>query len=245
MSRSQQWTTAAFEGLARLRSAHAVHALGTALDGTLALTDPHGATVRSLGGPGERPAAVRLSKSVGTPAGLPDLLGIALRVPLEGDAVFDALFAGVGRHDLTRLLLAPSAGWCRRRYTTILPYRVEGRLLLLGLAPEDPGRADSASPEAVREEVERAPLAFAVTEEPLVGPLRVVGRLVLDRVRTGPAISFDPVLNTHPAVHPARPLTALREWAYTGSRRGRRADPVALRTTPQPGDRVATPSGGA
>lgn len=232
MPKVQQGITTAFEALARLRAAPAVHSRGVVLDATLVLSG-RGAAARPLGGQDSRPAVVRVSKSVGTPGGLPDLLGIALRVPLYGGTLLDMLFASVGRHRATGLLLAPSRGWCRRRYTTVLPYRVDGRVLLLGLDPEEPGRADSARPDAVREAVGHAPLAFAVTEGPLVGPRRTIGRLVLESARpVDGGISFDPVLNAHPDLRPVELLTGLREWAYTGSRRGRRAEPAALHRAP-------------
>jgi hypothetical protein len=46
------------------------------------------------------------------------------------------------------------------------------------------------------------------------------------------AVSFDPVLNHVPGLRPVRTLSRLRELAYTVSRRGRRADPAALRRPP-------------
>ena len=55
------------------------------------------------------------------------------------------------------------------------------------------------------------------------------GRLVLESVRDdGPSITFDPILNALPRLHLVRRRSALREWAYTGSRTGRRAEPASL-----------------
>jgi len=203
------------------------------LDARVSLTDRESLTADALGGTGERPAVVRVSKSVGTPHGVPDLLGIALRTALADGDLLDVLFARVGRHRVTRALLVPGAGWCRGPYTTVLPYVVAGRLVLLGLEPEEPGRADGPDPSAVREAVARAPLGFALTEQRLGGRRRPIGRLVLASVATeATPVSFDPVLNAQPRIRPARLLSGLRERAYTGSRRGRDADPRALHRSP-------------
>lgn len=219
----------AFGLLARLRSGRALHTRGTAFDARLEL-DAASALGTALGGPAERPAAVRLSKSVSLPGRLPDLLGAALRVP-AGDGPFDVLLASVGRHDADHVLLLPSTGWWSRPYSTILPYRVDGRLVVLGLAP--PAAPSDASPAGAAGALARGPVELTVTEQPLGGRRRRAGRLVLEEVRPGDGgVTYDPILNTHPRAHPVKLLSGLREWAYTGSRRGRRADPATLRTPP-------------
>jgi hypothetical protein len=222
-----------FDALARWRSGRAVHPRGVLLGARVALTDGESLTACAFGGTGERPAVVRVSKSAGTPRGVPDLLGIALRTTLDDGRPFDVLLARVGRHRVTRPLLVPGAGWCRGPFTTVLPYVVAGRYVLLGLDPEEPGRAEGPDPSAMRDAVAWAPVAFTVTEQRLGRRRRAIGRLVLESVIiNGAAVSFDPVLNARPWVRPARLLSGLRERAYTGSRRGRDADPTALRRTP-------------
>ncbi|WP_219416174.1 hypothetical protein [Pseudonocardia nigra] len=232
MRAPQQLITTAFEALARLRHARAFHPRGVVVDGRLLLTDPGSATARALGGPAERPAVVRMSKGAGTPGNLPDLLGIAARVPLDGDRVLDLLFTSVGRGRVTHLLLAPSRGWTSHPYSTFLHYRVDGRAMLLTLDPEEPVRVRGTDPDAVRTAVDGGTVAFALTERPVTGPPRTAGRLVLGPVRTDVRVSFDPVLNAHPRLRPVRPLSGVRRWAYTGSRRGRHADRDALHESP-------------
>jgi hypothetical protein len=229
-----------FQLVARWRHGRALHTAGIVVDARLVL-DPSSWTGAALGGPAERPAVVRLSKSVSLPGGRADLLGVGLRVA-TGDGgvdrvsgvsgVFDVLLASVGRHDLDHVVLLPSAGWWSRPYSTILPYRVNGRLLVLGLSP--PPVAADADPAAVATTVARGPLELAVTEQPPGGRRRRIGTLTLEAVRphAATAFSFDPVLNHPPGLRPARTLSRLRELAYTGSRRGRRADPAALDRTP-------------
>lgn len=232
-----------FDRVARWRRGRALHTAGIVLDARLVL-DPSSWTGAALGGPVERPAVVRLSKSVSLPGGRADLLGVGLRVATgdgspdddssvnEDGGVLDVLLASVGRHDLDHMVLLPAAGWWSRPYSTILPYRVNGRLLVLGLTP--PPVAADADPAAVATTVARGPLALAVTEQPPGGRRRRIGALTLEAVRpnAAAAFSFDPVLNHPPGLRPARTLSRLRELAYTGSRRGRRADPAALHRVP-------------
>lgn len=226
-----------FDRVARWRRGRALHTAGIVLDARLVL-DPSSWTGAALGGPVERPAVVRLSKSVSLPGGRADLLGVGLRVAtggagVDGDGgVLDVLLASVGRHDLDHMVLLPAAGWWSRPYSTILPYRVNGRLLVLGLTP--PPVATDADPAAVATTVAHGSLALAVTEQPPGGRRRRIGALTLDAVRppAAAAFSFDPVLNHPPGLRPARTLSRLRELAYTGSRRGRRADPAALDRAP-------------
>lgn len=220
----------AFDRVARWRSGRALHTAGVVLDARLVL-DPSSWTGSALGGPVERAAVVRMSKSMSLPGGRADLLGVGLRVPTGDGGVLDVLLASVGRHDLDHVVLLPSSGWWSRPYSTILPYRVNGRVLVLGLTP--PRLAGDADPADVAATVDRGPVTLAVTEQPPGGRRRRIGHLALEAVREDTAaFSFDPVLNHPPGVRPARTLSRLRELAYTGSRRGRRADPAALHRAP-------------
>jgi hypothetical protein len=218
----------AFWCLARLRSGRAVHTKGTLVRAQLRV-DGESLTGAALGGPWTRPALVRLSKSLGTPRSLPDLLGVALRVempqPGPDTGLLDMLFASAGRHGLTHFLLAPAVSWWSRPYSTVLPYRVDGRTRFLGLqAEQTEGAPGSADPVSVETDIRRHRRAFVLTERSLTGPLCHVGRLVLEAVPAAPEpVSFDPILNTSPRVRPIRFLSRVREWAYTGSRRARRA----------------------
>lgn len=207
--------SAAFARLARWRAARAFHPRGELFEARVSLTERASVTATALGGTGERPALVRLSKGAGTPAGAADLLGVAVRTEVGGH-VLDVLFTSGNR------LLVPSRGWARRPYTTLLPYTAAGTRVVLGLEPEDPegpGRTVT-------------PLAFTLTERERGHPRRPIGRLVLEAQHTGDPVAFDPVLNSHPDLHPARPLRRLRAWAYAGSRRGRGASQYDLRRPP-------------
>jgi hypothetical protein len=180
--------SAAFARLARWRAARALHPRGSHFDASVSLTERASATATALGGTGERPALVRLSKGAGTPSGSADLLGVAVRTEVGGH-VLDVLFTSGNR------ILVPSRGWARRPYTTLLPYTAAGTRVVLGLEPEDP---------------DGSALAFTLTERERGHPRRPIGRLVLEAPHAGDPVAFDPVLNTHPDLHPARPLRRLR-----------------------------------
>ena len=233
MGRTRGAVESAFRVLARWRSGRAVHTRGTAVDATL-IIDPGSATGRVLGGPRSRPAVVRASKSIGLPGRIPDLLGMALRISAGDDRLIDVLLASAGRRGLARMALLPSGNWWGRPYSTVLPYLVGGRRLVLGLEA-DPGIVPAgADPDDVAAAVRSGPVAFTVSEMPVLGKRCAIGRLVLESVRDdGPSITFDPILNALPGLHPVRPLSALREWAYAGSRTGRGAEPAALCRRPE------------
>jgi hypothetical protein len=159
---------------------------------------------------------------------------MALRISAGHDRVFDVLLASTGRRGVAHLVLMPSGNWWGRPYSTLLPYVVDGQRLVLGLEADAGISPASANPADVTTALEQAPARFTVTEMPILGRRRAIGRLVLESVReSGPPITFDPILNALPRLHPARPLSTLREWAYTGSRRGRNAEPASLCHQPE------------
>ena len=233
MRRIRRTVEFAFGLLARWRSGRAVHTRGTALDAILTM-DPESATGRALGGPRLRPAVVRASKSIGLPGRFPDLLDVALRISAGQDRVFDVLLASTGRRGLARLALLPSGNWWGRPYSTLLPYVADGQRLVLGLEADAGIGPAGADPADVARAVRHAPVGFTVSEMPILGRRRAIGRLVLESVRAdGSPITFDPIVNALPRLHPDRPLRALREWAYTGSRSGRGAEPASLCRRPE------------
>jgi len=128
-------TAALFGALARLRGGrHALHPRGRTHAGTLDL----GPGAPPPLGPGRRvDVVVRLSRAVGLPPPLPDVHGVAIRLP-------DHL--GPGRHQ--DLLL--SATWGRHvlrparrlrgELSTILPFEHAGRRFVIGLLARGDGR---------------------------------------------------------------------------------------------------------
>jgi hypothetical protein len=145
---------------------------------------------------------VRHSRAVGLPAPMPDIFGLALRVPTESGRHGDLLFASTGLGRLTRFTLTPSLSPYARPLTTLLPYRTpEGAVLLAAV---------------FRDEVTVA-LAWAARS----GSWHHFGELSLreDPVEEADVpVSFDPVSNTLPGLETYDWVRRLRQPAYRTAR---------------------------
>jgi hypothetical protein len=198
---------ATFHVAGRLRpTAKPLHPRGRVVRATLARRGLSPACgVRWLDEPGVDEVLARPSRATGLPASLPDIHGLALRVPLASGGHADLLFASTGKGRLTRFTLTASRSEHRRPLTTLLPYRAPAGPLLLAAFPTAPDRFD---------------LACASPR----GRWRVFGDLVLHDaavVDADPVISFDPVLDTVPGLEPYEWVRRLREGAYAEARRTR------------------------
>ncbi|MFF1254971.1 SRPBCC family protein [Pseudarthrobacter sp. NPDC058329] len=138
----------AFSALFRLlkvvRPDRPIHPKGIGLAGVLTRTgssaEPSG--LDWLDSAGIDTVAARFSRSVGLPGGLPDILGLALRVtPSRGvppgradDAgPADVLFASTGWQVPGRFLLQPRLDVTSATFTTLMPYRGRKGPVLVGL----------------------------------------------------------------------------------------------------------------
>ncbi|GLJ62953.1 hypothetical protein GCM10017576_30840 [Microbacterium barkeri] len=146
---------ALFSGLVRVRHPRPVHPHGVALTGEMRWLGPSGSGIAWVDEPPSGPQRVsaRASRSIGVPAPLPDVIGLALRVDDERGPVHLAL-ASTGRGPVSRWLLmthrSPSSAWL----STFLPYTgSRGSLLLAArpLAPSDLPSEPSALAAALRE----------------------------------------------------------------------------------------------
>lgn len=192
----------------RLRpTAKPLHPRGRLVRATLTrpgLTPPSG--VRWLDETGIDEVLVRVSRATGLPSPLPDIHGLAIRVPVAADRHADLLFATTGTGRLTRFVLRPALSAQDRPQTTLLPYRTPSGPALLAALPEAKHRLR---------------LAFASGS----GQWRPFGVLALSESDTGdadPTVSFDPMLHTIPGLEPYEWVRRLREGAYAEARRSRR-----------------------
>lgn len=147
---------------------------------------------------------VRRSRAVGLPAPLPDIHGLAIRVPLDGGGHGDLLLATTGRGRLTRFLLTGGRTPSSRPLTTLLPYRTPtGPRLIAAVAVDE----------------HRYELAHASPG----GRWQPFGDLELSSTRgPDPLVSFDPVLNPLPGLDTYDWVRRLREPAYATARHTRR-----------------------
>jgi hypothetical protein len=157
---------------------------------------------------GTEEVLLRFSRSVGLPEQLPDVLGLAVRVPLELGGHGDLLLATTGAGRWGRFLLRPA----RRRghfYSSLFPYRASIGPLLLAACPIDDDGCH-----------------FEFVCARPRGRWSSFGRLsVLPAMERGhdTSTAFDPVLNVVPGLNSYAWAEQLRRFAYAASRRARAA----------------------
>ncbi len=210
-----------FRAASSLRHARVFHPDGILFTAEVTRTAPdgHGLPMRSC------TATARLSKGIGVPTGLPDVAGLAFRMPAEadGDPPWDVLLASAGPGALGRMIPWPANSWNSAEMTTLMPLRYDGRLWWL--------RARITSPNIARLDLASARSSLAeegitVSVEQSLG---TAGFEPLARLRSNELMptgderyGFDPIIHSHPQVRPQPEwLRDLRASAYRHSRAGR------------------------
>jgi hypothetical protein len=194
-------------GKARTRRRKALHPRGEVRSGRV---DRHGCARRTgvewIDEPGTDQVLVRLSRSTGVPPPLPDVYGMALRLPRQDGGYGDLLLATTGTGVPGRFVLR-LARHAASAYTSLFPYRAPCGAVLLAALPLD---AEGARFELAWSGLSGPWAPFAVLEVPSESDAASDGR-----------ISFDPVLNLVPGLDSYRWAAQLRRFAYAGSRRAR------------------------
>jgi hypothetical protein len=170
----------------------------------------------------------RVSKAVGTPGGLPDLIGLAWRMPPRASAAtpWDVLMVSAGSGLLTRCTLRPTLSWTGTTLSTLMPLRRADGWWWVKAEMTTPigGRL---SLDALRDRISTGGIVFDVQQAHGTGSFERLAELVLTAVIPTDEdhdVSFDPTRNSTPGVGLGPEwLTTLRERAYLRSRRGRHA----------------------
>jgi hypothetical protein len=206
-SRLDPYTFALFRRLSASRGVRIFHPRGVA-HRALFRSAPNGLDAAVLAEGFEHEALVRLSRGLGFRPPLPDVLGLAVRLPdVYGRGSHqDFLLASSGSGPLGRRMLRPTRRSPAELYSSLLPYDVAGRRVLVGARPIASG------PTAV----------FELLVASSTGPWHPVGRLSfaerLDE-SVARALRFDP-WHSGGNIVPAGLANRLRAPAYRGSRRG-------------------------
>ncbi|MGW0928926.1 phosphodiesterase [Streptomyces sp. NPDC002644] len=219
------------ERVARVRAAPALHPAGVMCSGTLEVPgDPAGRwNVAWLDRPSVHRVTVRWSRAAGLPGGLPDGVGLALRVD-DADgagATLDLLFTSCGRGRLGRRVPLPRRDALGGPYSTLTAYRVGDRDRLLTAHPVTPAGGASATPvtlAGLRRALDRGDVRFRLCTEATGEPRRMFATLTLGPAGPEPAghtVSYEPYAHCLPGLRPTRTLRAARVAAYAGSREGR------------------------
>ena len=190
--------------MAALRpAAKPLHPEGLVVTGTL---ERRGSAVPSgsawVDEPGRDEVVVRLSRAIGLPDAVPDIHGLAVRVPTPA-GVGDLLFASTGWSPLGRFVLTFGGGPESRPLTTLLPYRTAAGPALLGVRAIDPQVYEMSWCRPRGEWQPFAELKLTDDEAP------------------NQAMSFDPVRNQLPGLTQYAWVRRLREPSYRTARRSR------------------------
>ena len=207
--------TAAVRLASRLRGERAVHARGRAFTGCVTLPGGAGTGAQLLDTAGTYEAVVRFSRSVGLPPWLPDVYGLAVRlVDAHGPGRSqDLLLDSTQPAPLLRRLPWPRRDATTALYSSLLPYDVGGRRLLVGAVPV-PGTPHARSLEGLPGQLELALLLASAH-----GPWREVGRVRTSGELPAPEgrqTRFTPA-NTGGGLRPAGPLQEWRNRSYPAS----------------------------
>jgi hypothetical protein len=218
--------TGVFRLAARLRGGRPLCPTGLVLDATLRLHGtprPWGAAL--LDDRIDLRGTARLSRSIGLPHPLPDVLGLALRWWQPGEAIpAELLLATTGHTVLSRHLLRPRTRWSPAFYGSLLPYEAGDRRIMLGaVATRTP--AIAAVDSALARAVDERPIRMELVMTTEFGPWERFGELIL----TGPArrddtepMRFDPARHPIPGLRPAGLLQQMRGPAYAAVHQGAR-----------------------
>lgn len=204
--------TASVMALVR-RPAKPLHPRGDVCRGTLHRDGGGDSGVPFLDTAGRDEVVVRRSRAAGLPRWLPDVHGLAIRVPV-GDGHGDLLLATTGLGRVGRFVLTFARAPDSRPLTTLLPYRSPTGPLLLA--------AEALGPYRYR-------LSWAHG----TGPWLVFGHLVVEAGHGDGEITFDPVVNHLPGLAPYGWAALLREPAYRAARRGRSTTLTAVPAQPR------------
>ena len=196
----------ATELLARVRTAEKpLHPHGQLVRGRLVRHGaPEPSGVEWLDEEGDDEVLVRTSRAIGTPAPLPDIHGLAVRVPDSTGGFADLLLATTAWNRVGRHLLVPTLT-VGPTLTTLLPYRTAAGPVVLG------ARAVGSD--------------YRLCWASLGGRWRELGELTLDLAESpDAAVSFDPIRH-HPAGMSHYTWAArLRERSYATARSHREAE---------------------
>lgn len=206
-------SAAVFAGLSAARRKRIFHPRGVTFEGTVIFHEgnplPFGGAERAL---------VRMSRAAGLPQRVPDLFGLAIKLP---DAGQDLLLVTSGEDAVTRHLLVPTTGFFRRPYSTVLPYELDSETIVLGARPDQLlvhlSRQDM---DDLGPLVATGRLRFDLTwGRAGTGEVETFASLVVDRDHDGD-IAFNP-FNSRPELKPAGGLNRLRRESYERSQRAR------------------------
>lgn len=212
---------------AAMRRRRVFHPNGVLTTASITRLAPHGEGLPIEDAVG---VVVRISKGVGTPGSLPDVIGLAMRLPALPFAAtpWDILMASAGTGTAGRVLgIRPVLRWTGQPMSTLMPLRYGGDIWWISARMTTPVGTFGVSLDSVRERLRTGRIEFGIEQARGTEAFRPLARLTArGAMEAGetPDVAFDPVRHTAPGVQLMPTwLSRFREQAYDRSRRGRRA----------------------
>lgn len=169
----------------------------------------------------------RVSKGIGLPGTVPDLVGLAWRMPprLPPGNPWDVLLASTTSGPLGRLLLRPVTSWTAVTMSSVMPVRYQDEVWWIRGRVASEFDRPGLSLDAVSERIAEGGMVFDIEQAAGTAEFSALARLTLRDLITNRDISFDPILHTVPGVQllPGW-LADFRRAAYRRSRQGRDAE---------------------
>lgn len=213
---------AVFRTMKILRPDRPIHPSGVALAGTIDRQPGSTASgIRWVDSPGRDRVAGRFSRSIGTPSGWPDILGLALRIETETGPA-DVLLASTPMAWPGRFLLTAHRKAGSSAYTSVMPYKGAGGPVLLAARSGAAGPPLPATPDAFRQALDNRAWVLELYHAKPAGRWTRFGTLALT-LAPGPgdtAVRFDPVLHPLPGAEAYNWARQLREPSYAAAREG-------------------------
>ena len=213
-------SAATFGALSAARRNRVFHPVGEAYTGSL---DIWGGTGLHLPN-GTHDVLVRFSRGIGLPEPLPDVLGLAIKIPATGSGYEqDLLLASSGSAIGTRHLLVPVRNFLSCSFSSVLPYRPTSEQVVFGARADVASTGRDGDFGTLDDLAAQDRLRFDILVAEVTGPWEQIGSLLIgghcDQT-VSRELRFNP-WNTHPQLQPAGPLNTLRRSAYVASQEAR------------------------
>lgn len=213
-------SAAGFAALSAVRRNRVFHPVGEAFVGTIEIWAPKALHLPN----GSHRVLVRFSRGAGLPDPLPDVLGLAIKIPASARrAEQDFLLASSGRRAGARNLLIPTRSFFTCMYSSVLPYRHNGDHLIFGARASAALRARKGDFGDLERAADKGELRFDILASSLTGEWEEIARLsVGDHCdqEVSRSLRFNP-WHTDARLRPAGVLNTMRRSAYPASQDAR------------------------
>jgi hypothetical protein len=210
-----------------VRPSRPIHPRGLRLSGLLEIDGTaRGSGIPWLETAGSTPVEARLSRSVGLPGPLPDIIGLAVGIR-AGASRADVLLSSTGGSPAGRFVLLPRRNVARTVLSTMMPYKgTQGPVLLAARTTGPSGRLPASLP-AFRRKLAGRPWTLELCYARPLGPWSPFGTLTLavDADQDQEDLRFDPVLHPLPTARTYAWAAGLRRGSYAVARAPRPLKP--------------------